>query len=150
MLIAKPAAFYICRMETVFSLQDIGSAARAFWTNWPDRRVFAFSGQLGAGKTTFIQALCREKNVNDTVSSPTFSLINEYGYPGGTIYHLDLYRLKDEEEAVRAGVEDCLYSGDLCLVEWPERAPDIFPPETLRVQLEVIDENSRKLTATAS
>ncbi len=85
------------------------------------------------------------KNVKETVSSPTFSIINEYSYPGGILYHLDLYRLKDEQEAIRAGVEDCLYSGEICLVEWPERAPGIFPEDTLEIFLEIQDENTRKI-----
>ena len=85
------------------------------------------------------------KNVKETVSSPTFSIINEYSYPGGIIYHLDLYRLRDEEEAIRAGVEDCLLSGEICLVEWPDRAPGIFPDETLVISLENLDEKTRKI-----
>jgi tRNA threonylcarbamoyladenosine biosynthesis protein TsaE len=77
------------------------------------------------------------------VSSPTFSIINEYSYDGGTVYHIDLYRLKDEEEAIRAGVEDCLYSGNICLVEWPERAAAIFPAHTVHVYLDAADEQTR-------
>jgi tRNA threonylcarbamoyladenosine biosynthesis protein TsaE len=102
---------------------------------------------MGAGKTSFIRALCAVKNVQDTIGSPTFSIINEYKYSGGRIYHLDLYRLKDEAEAIRAGVEDSLYSGDICLVEWPERAPGIFPADTLGITLQTINETTRKLTA---
>ena len=105
---------------------------------------------MGAGKTTFIQALCKAKKVEDLVGSPTFSLINEYRFPEGIIYHLDLYRLKDEEEAIRAGIEDCLYSGEICLVEWPERAPGIFPPDTLHLLIEELDEMKRKIKVTAS
>jgi tRNA threonylcarbamoyladenosine biosynthesis protein TsaE len=100
---------------------------------------------MGAGKTSFIRALCGVKKVKETVGSPTLSIINEYSSPSGTIFHLDLYRLKDEEEAVRAGVEDCLYSGEVCLVEWPDRAPGIFPDETMGIILETIDENTRKI-----
>lgn len=100
---------------------------------------------MGAGKTTFIHGLCEAKGVTDTVGSPTFSIINEYRYPGGRIFHIDLYRLKDEEEAIRAGVEDVLYSGDICLVEWPERAPEIFPPDTVQIRLEVLDPDTRKI-----
>jgi tRNA threonylcarbamoyladenosine biosynthesis protein TsaE len=100
---------------------------------------------MGAGKTTFIHQLCEIRGVTDTVGSPTFSIINEYRYPGGSIFHIDLYRLKDEEEAIRAGVEDVLYSGEICLVEWPDRAPDIFPPDTVHVRLEVLDPDTRKI-----
>ncbi len=133
-------------MEICFQLQDILPAAEKFWRQWPLQKVFAFHGGMGAGKTTFIHALCSIKGVTDTVGSPTFSIINEYGYPGGNIFHIDLYRLKDEEEALRAGVEDVLYSGDLCLVEWPDRAPGIFPPETVELRIEAIDPVTRKIT----
>ena len=133
-------------MELRFQLQEIEAAARFFWQQFPLRAVFAFHGDMGAGKTTFIHALCTIKGVTDTVGSPTFSIINEYRYEGGKIYHIDLYRLKDEEEAIRAGVEDVLYSGDICLVEWPDRAPGIFPPETIHLRLEVIDPDTRKIT----
>jgi tRNA threonylcarbamoyladenosine biosynthesis protein TsaE len=133
-------------MEICFHLQDIGTVASAFWQQFPLQTVFAFHGDMGAGKTTFIHALCAARGVTDTVGSPTFSIINEYRYPGGKIYHLDLYRLKDEEEALRAGVEDVLYSGDLCLVEWPDRAPGIFPPGTVDVSIGMLDPDTRKIT----
>ena len=132
-------------MEFCFHLQEIEKAARDFWREFPTERVFAFHGEMGAGKTTFIHALCSGKKVRDTVGSPTFSIINEYEYPGGKIFHIDLYRLKDEEEALRAGVEDVLYSGELCLVEWPDRAPGIFPPGTIQLQIRVIDRDIREI-----
>ena len=132
-------------MEIRFQLQDIEAVAGQFWELFPLPTVFAFHGDMGAGKTTFIHALCTVKGVTDTVGSPTFSIINEYRYSGGKIFHIDLYRLKDEEEAIRAGVEDVLYSGEICLVEWPDRAPGIFPPETAEVWLEVIDPDTRKI-----
>ena len=132
-------------MELRFQLQGIGSAAREFWEAFPLQQVFAFHGGMGAGKTTFIHALCVEKGVTDTVGSPTFSIVNEYCYPGGRIFHIDLYRLKDEEEALRAGVEDVLYSGALCLVEWPDRAPGIFPPDTLLLRIGTIDVDTREI-----
>ncbi len=132
-------------MELRFHLQGIGDAAGQFWKQFPTQKVFAFHGGMGAGKTTFIHALCLFKGVTDTVGSPTFSIINEYRYPGGKIFHIDLYRLKDEEEAVRAGVEDVLYSGDLILVEWPDRAPGIFPPDTVHLRIEAIDRELRKI-----
>lgn len=128
-----------------FHLQEIGPAAAAFWRRFPAGTVFAFHGEMGAGKTTFIHALCRLKGVTDTVGSPTFSIINEYKYPGGKIFHIDLYRLKDEEEALRAGVEDVLYSGELCLVEWPDRAPGIFPAGTIHLEISVIDRDIREI-----
>ncbi len=132
-------------MQLEFTLDTIHDAARACWDWGKDRKVFALHGPMGAGKTTFIHALCDVKKVTSTVGSPTFSIINEYAYPGGLLYHIDLYRLKDEEEALRAGVEDCLYSGNICLVEWPERAEGIFPEDTLPLYISVIDPATRLL-----
>jgi tRNA threonylcarbamoyladenosine biosynthesis protein TsaE len=133
-------------MEILLRLEDMEAAARMWWKQYPQPAVFAFDGEMGAGKTTFIHALCAARGVTDTVGSPTFSIINEYRYPDGKIYHIDLYRLKDEEEALRAGVEDVLYSGDICLVEWPSRARGIFPPGTIEVRIDVIDPQTRKIT----
>ena len=138
-----------CGMEMVFSLENMETAAAAFWQKAGTAKVFAFHGQMGAGKTTFIQALCRQKGVKQGMGSPTFSLINEYGgMEQGlpvTIYHIDLYRLNSPEDAVRAGVEDCLFSGHYCLVEWPERAPGLFPDDTVQVHIEPVDAQTRRL-----
>lgn len=133
-------------MEFNFSIEHIREIAAHFWQVIGNRKVIAFHGEMGAGKTTFIHAVCDVLNVTNTVSSPTFSIINEYQYPEGSIFHLDLYRLRDEEEAVRAGVEDCLYSGHTCLVEWPERAPALFPEDTLHVQITAEGGNKRKIS----
>jgi tRNA threonylcarbamoyladenosine biosynthesis protein TsaE len=97
-------------------------------------------------ENTFIHALCEVKGVKDVVGSPTFSIINEYYFPSGKIFHIDLYRLKDEDEAIRAGVEDYLYSDHICFVEWPERAPGLFSPNTVHVFIEVEDSETRHLT----
>lgn len=132
-------------MQFEFELSEIRSAAIRFWKIVGDHKLFAFHGQMGAGKTTFIHALCDAKQVSSPVTSPTFSIINEYSYPDGLIYHIDLYRLSNGEEAIRAGVEDCLFSQQICLVEWPERAPALFPEETLHVFLTVKDTNRRSL-----
>jgi tRNA threonylcarbamoyladenosine biosynthesis protein TsaE len=132
-------------MEWTFNLTEIDQMARVFWNAFPNKKIYAFQGNMGAGKTSFIRALCGLKKVKETVGSPTFSIINEYSSTSGIIYHLDLYRLKDEEEAIRAGVEDCLYSGEICLVEWPDRAPGIFPSDTLGIKLEMLDPDTRKL-----
>ncbi|MBN8672643.1 MAG: tRNA (adenosine(37)-N6)-threonylcarbamoyltransferase complex ATPase subunit type 1 TsaE [Chitinophagales bacterium] len=136
-------------MNRIFLLDNIQEVAAAFWKNTGAATVFAFHGQMGAGKTTFIHALCDIKGVKDAVGSPTFSLVNEYVYEEKghqqKLFHIDLYRLKDEEEAIRAGIEDCLYSGDICLVEWPEKAPGIFPEHTLHIYIEVLDVQRRRL-----
>jgi tRNA threonylcarbamoyladenosine biosynthesis protein TsaE len=132
-------------MELTVTLADIHEKARIFWEFVNNKKVIAFHGQMGMGKTTFIHALCDAKHVTSTISSPTFSIINEYLYSEGNIFHIDLYRLKDEEEAIRAGVEDCLYSGNICLIEWPEKAPGILPGDTLHTYLELVDTQTRRL-----
>ena len=125
-------------MELAYAKKDIDETAKRFWDQLPGKKVLAFHGEMGVGKTTFIQALCRVLGVRAPVSSPTFSIINEYDAPEGLIYHIDLYRCRDENEAIRAGVEECLYSGYICLVEWPSRAPGIFPEDTLHIHMEEI------------
>ena len=136
-------------MEWNFSLSTINEVAKEFWKATEGKLTFAFHGKMGAGKTTFIHALCDAKGVKDVVGSPTFSIINEYEYDcEGTkkaLFHIDLYRIKDEEEALRAGVEDALYSGYMCLVEWPEKAPGVFPANTIHVYLELINGTFRRL-----
>ena len=136
---------YICIMEVIFTLSTINEVARQFWNAVGHQKVVAFHGQMGTGKTTFIHALCEAKKVSSTISSPTFSIINEYLFSGGTIFHIDLYRLEGEDEAIRAGVEDCLYSGNICLVEWPDKAPGIFPENTEHVFIDFIDTQTRSL-----
>ena len=132
-------------MEMVFSLNDISDVANAFWRTYSGKRIFAFHGQLGAGKTTFIHYLCEVLRVDQTVGSPTFSIINEYSYSGGRIFHIDLFRLNDEDEAIRAGVEDCLYSGEICFVEWPEKAAGIFPQDTVHISIHALDPQTRRI-----
>lgn len=136
-------------MEWLFTLENIETTAARFWAATSGTNVYAFHGQMGAGKTTFIHALCKAKGVKDVVGSPTFSIINEYAYIEGnmskSLLHMDLYRLKGEEEAQRAGVEDYFYSGHLCLVEWPEKAPEIFPEKTIHVFIELVDSKTRRL-----
>jgi tRNA threonylcarbamoyladenosine biosynthesis protein TsaE len=136
-------------MELDFTRENIRQAATAFWKVAGDTSVIAVHGEMGAGKTTFIHALCDSKGIKDPVTSPTFSIINEYDYVENgkqkKIFHLDLYRLKDEEEAMLAGVEDCLYGGDVCFVEWPEKAPGIFPENTLHAYITIVNSASRRL-----
>lgn len=131
-------------MDILFELREIGAVA-ARLLPLIRGKVVALHGDMGAGKTTLVHALGEVMGIHEVVSSPTFSIINEYGWEGGPVFHIDLYRLKDEEEAIQAGVEDCLYSGSTCLVEWPDRAPGLFPPETLHLFLEVVNTRARKL-----
>ena len=133
-------------MVVDFALQEIDQAAMQLIAAAAGRKIFAFHGELGAGKTTLIHAICQQLNIKDAVGSPTFSIINEYRTGSGEIvYHLDLYRLKDESEAIAAGVEDCLYAGNMCLVEWPEKAPGLFPDNTVHCYLKSTGHNHRKL-----
>ena len=132
-------------MEWVITLQNMPAVATEFWQLFHEKKVFAFYGDMGSGKTTFIHALCDAKQVTSSVGSPTFSIINEYSSPNGKIFHIDLYRLKDEDEAIRAGVEDCLFSGEVCLVEWPQRAAGIFPPDTVKITIDALDPGTRKI-----
>lgn len=133
-------------MELQYTLGELDQAAGWFWQNAGHSTVFAFHGEMGAGKTTLIRAICAARGVEDEMGSPTFSIINEYaGRSGEVIYHLDLYRLQSTAEAVQAGVEDCLYSGQLCLVEWPEKAPGLFPPATSNVYITLVDSQTRRL-----
>lgn len=137
---------YLCPVKITYELSNIKDAASRFWQAIDDKKIIAFHGNMGAGKTTFIHALCEVKGVKDVVGSPTFSIINEYYFPSGKIFHIDLYRLKDEGEAIRAGVEDCLYSDHICFVEWPKNAPGLFPNDTVHVFIEVEDSETRHLT----
>lgn len=133
-------------MEVNFTLDQIKETASGLLAAAGAGKVFALHGEMGAGKTTFVHALCEVMGVKDAISSPTFSIINQYRTgTGQTVYHMDLYRLKDEAEAIQAGVEDCLYSGNICLVEWPEKAPAIFPDDTLHLSITYVDDNTRKL-----
>ena len=132
-------------MNRTFTLSEIDIVAKEFLRQVGAPRVIAFHGNMGAGKTTFVRAVCRAKGVEDAVSSPTFSIVNEYRGREGKIFHIDLYRLRDEREVLQAGVEDCLYSGELCLVEWPERAATLFPAQTVHVFLEVVTQTERRI-----
>lgn len=134
-------------MDLNFNLTGINTAAAQLLNVAGNYKVLAFYGEMGAGKTTFIHALCEAMGVKSTISSPTFSIINQYAtVDNKTVYHMDLYRLKDEQEALNAGVEDCLFSGNICLVEWPEKAPGIFPDDTLYVTITAVGANTRKVS----
>ena len=136
-------------MEWIYELHQISKTAEQFWNVTGNARVFAFHGEMGAGKTSFIHSLCDVKGVKDVVSSPTFSIINEYVYiqddVAKKIYHIDLYRLKDEEEALQAGIEDCLYSDHICFIEWPEKIASVLPDDTVHINIHAIDTRTRRL-----
>jgi tRNA threonylcarbamoyladenosine biosynthesis protein TsaE len=133
-------------MEIIYRISAIKDAAREVWESAKVHNVWAFHGEMGAGKTTFIHALCELLEVTSVISSPTFAIINEYNSKTiGSIYHMDWYRLKDEEEAIQAGVEDCLLSGNFCLVEWPDKAPGILPDNTFHIHIKMQDDDTRQL-----
>lgn len=140
-------------MEWRFKVTEISQVAKEFIARHPLPAIFAFHGEMGAGKTTFITALCQQIGKGDTPGSPTFSIINEYllynnpddNKTGTKVYHIDLYRLKDTEEAIRAGVEDVLFSGSTCFAEWPDKAPELFPPGTVHVSISTLDDHTRLL-----
>lgn len=139
-------------VQISYSLGNIESATNQLWQCANQYRVWAFSGEMGAGKTTFISSLCKQLGVKDAVSSPTFAIINEYQLPtvGDTrkIYHMDWYRINDEEEAINAGIEDCLLQNDnFSLIEWPEKALSLLPTPHLWIEIQTTSPTERYLEA---
>ena len=124
-------------------IEEIREAARQFIENMGDHRVFAFYGKMGAGKTTFIKAVCEELGVNDVITSPTFAIVNEYTVEDGPIYHFDFYRIKKLEEVYDMGYEEYFYSGALCFIEWPELIEEILPDDAVRVTITEQADGSR-------
>ncbi len=128
-------------------ISSIESVAAEFLSKTEGKKVFAFYGQMGAGKTTFIKELCKLQHVVDEVTSPTFAIINEYLTEANeAIFHFDFYRLKNNQEAVEIGAEDYFYSGDICYVEWPEIVEDFLPEDTLRVDILEVDGKIREIS----
>ncbi|MDE5788741.1 MAG: tRNA (adenosine(37)-N6)-threonylcarbamoyltransferase complex ATPase subunit type 1 TsaE [Bacteroidaceae bacterium] len=129
-----------------YRLDNISEAARQFVEAMGDRTVFAFYGGMGAGKTTFIKAVCQALGVtDDVVASPTFAIVNEYDAPRGPIYHFDFYRIRRPEEAVDMGCDDYFYSGSPCFIEWPELIASLLPEEAVRVEIVENEDGSRTL-----
>ena len=129
----------------ISSLDKIADAAQKFVSQIGEKRVFAFYGGRGAGKTTFIKAVCDQLGVNDAVTSPTFAIVNEYNSQMGPIYHFDFYRIKRASEVLDIGFDDYIYSGNLCLMEWPELIEDFLPEETTIVKIMEIENGMRKI-----
>ncbi len=119
------------------SIEEIAVAAKVFVTAMGDRKVFAFYGKMGAGKTTFIKAVCEELGVEDVINSPTFAIVNEYvDGKGEPVYHFDFYRIKNLQEVLDIGYEDYVYSGHVCFMEWPELIENLLPDDAVKVTIE--------------
>lgn len=129
------------------NLDSIQQAAEQFVDAMGDFSVFAFYGEMGAGKTTFINAICHTLGVDDITNSPSFSIANEYRSEttAELIYHFDFYRIEDEREAEDIGIDDYFESGAICLIEWPERIENLLPDHTVRVDIKPNDDNSRSV-----
>jgi tRNA threonylcarbamoyladenosine biosynthesis protein TsaE len=112
------------------------------------QKIFLFYGEMGAGKTTLINSICKCLGVKENTSSPTFSIVNEYKITNNSIFHFDFYLLKSQNEALDLGYEEYFYSGAYCLVEWPEKIPDLLPENYLKVEIEVMDDTKRKISLT--
>lgn len=134
---------------TIQSLETVREAAREFVSQIGDRRVFAFYGKMGAGKTTFVKAICEELGVDDVITSPTFAIVNEYSLTShllpltSTIFHFDFYRIKKLEEVYDMGYEEYFYSGSLCFIEWPELIESLLPDDAVRVNIEEQPDGTR-------
>jgi tRNA threonylcarbamoyladenosine biosynthesis protein TsaE len=116
----------------------------------PNNRIFIFYGDMGAGKTTLIKSLCSQLGSNDNITSPTFSIVNQYNGAGASIYHFDFYRLKNEHEALDIGFEEYLYSGNYCFIEWPEKIPNLLPDNFISITIKVLDDNTRQINITSN
>ena len=131
----------------ISSLEEINEVAREFIRNMGESTVFAFYGKMGAGKTTFIKAICEELGISEGVNSPTFAIVNEYrsDSTGELVYHFDFYRINKIEEVYDLGYEDYFYSGALCFMEWSEKVEELLPPGTVIVTIEEIDNSVRRV-----
>jgi tRNA threonylcarbamoyladenosine biosynthesis protein TsaE len=133
-------------MLSSFTLDQLPQIAASLLTKIGAHKIVVFNGHMGAGKTTLITALCNVLGVLDAATSPTYTIINQYKTKQNqTVYHMDWYRLKSEEEAIEAGVEEVLYSGNICLIEWPQNAAGLLPANTLYITIEAIDDQHRKI-----
>lgn len=133
---------------TATSIKALDHIARQLIEKFPEQRILAFYGKMGAGKTTFIQAICRQLGSSDNVISPTFALINEYKTDSmNSIFHFDFYRIEDMEEAFDLGYEDYFYSGEYCLIEWPEKIEPLLPEKYVEVKIEAAENNDRAISA---
>ena len=132
-------------MEMSYTLSELDQVAAALLTQYANKSIWAFQAPMGAGKTTLIAAICKKMGITDQVTSPTFAIMNQYDAQGKCVYHMDWYRLQDEKEALRAGVEAAFEEADLCFVEWPENAKGLLPDQTQWFQIEILDPEHRRI-----
>jgi len=130
----------------VNSLSDLDQAAISLLDFAGAEKIFVFEGDMGAGKTTFIKVLAKALGVKELVSSPTFSIVNEYEADGNTFYHFDFYRIKNLQEAYDIGYEEYFYSGNTCFIEWPEKVEELLPEHYVKVEIKMLSENQRVLS----
>jgi tRNA threonylcarbamoyladenosine biosynthesis protein TsaE len=133
-------------MEIIFSLEEIQKISKEVLSHI-QHKIVIFNAPMGAGKTTLIKAVAKELGVLDMTNSPTFSIVNEYRseFTGNKIYHFDLYRLNNEEEAYDMGMDEYLYSGEWCFIEWPDKTPTLIPEQHALIELEILSDGRRKL-----
>ena len=136
------------RLVIEYTIHDLTKTAASVIENSIDNKIFLFSGEMGSGKTTLIKEICKQLGVTETVSSPTYSIVNIYqSTPFGDIYHLDLFRLNNEQEAEEIGITDYLDSGNICIIEWPEIAPNILKSRnSIAINLSYLENHNRQLT----
>lgn len=133
-------------MNIIFTLDQIQETAEQILNSNPNK-IILFNGEMGVGKTTLIKQLCKTLGVHDATSSPTFSLVNEYEIAGGKkVYHFDFYRIKQETEALDMGVDDYLYSGNWCFIEWSEKIANLLPEEYSTINIDLLEDGKRELT----
>nr|WP_216650591.1 tRNA (adenosine(37)-N6)-threonylcarbamoyltransferase complex ATPase subunit type 1 TsaE [Mucilaginibacter sp. SG564] len=126
-------------------MADLPAVAEAIIAHAGNNRIFLFYGDMGAGKTTLIKSLCSFLGTEDTVTSPTFAIVNEYQRPEDKIYHFDFYRLKDQTEALDMGYEEYFYAGAYCFIEWPEKIPDLLPDHYTRISIKAVNNGLREV-----
>ena len=136
---------YLCNMDMIYTLAQIDDVAQSLMKKFGTQSVWAFHAPMGAGKTTLITALCKILGVQDRVNSPTFAIMNEYQGLGKVIYHMDWYRLENDEDARRAGVEMAMADSDYCFIEWPEKAINLIPSDALHIEIEILGPEHRRI-----
>ena len=136
---------YLCNMDMIYTLAQMDDVAQSLMKKFGTQSVWAFHAPMGAGKTTLITALCKILGVQDRVNSPTFAIMNEYQGLGKVIYHMDWYRLENDGDARRAGVEMAMADSDYCFIEWPEKAINLIPAEALHIEIEILGPEHRRI-----